>query len=165
MRRHMQNISFLTIIATLMSCAFFFSQKNNNTDDPASIQSNMANVSQVESVVDVPDCSDDSIEDQQTCLAQAVEASQSLLDSKLEDILALTTDSELRIKLVESQMNWEDSRDADCDLLSDLNADADEDGVDEQTCLRDANMERLEYLNQLYCDIETDAICATEVVN
>ncbi len=165
MRRHMQNISFLAIIATLMSCAFFFSQKNNNTDDPASIQSGVANVSQVESAVDVPDCSDDSIEDQQACLVQAVEASQSLLDSKLDDILALTADSDLRIKLVESQMNWEDSRDADCDLLSDLNADGGEDGIEEQTCLRDANLERLDYLNQLYCDIDPDAICAAEEVN
>ncbi|MBG0787367.1 MAG: DUF1311 domain-containing protein [Anaerolineaceae bacterium] len=165
MRRHMQNISFLAIIATLMSCAFFFSQKNNNSDDTASVQSGVANVSQVESAVDVPDCSDDSIEDQEACLVRAVKASQSLLDTKLEDILALTTDSDLRIKLVESQINWEDSRDADCDLIVGLSADADQEVINEQTCLRDSNLERLEYLNQLYCDIDSDATCTSEEGN
>ena len=162
MRRHMQNISFLAIIATLMSCAFFFSQKNNSSeDDPASTQSAMGNVSQVESAVDIPDCSAEAAgDDQLKCLSQAVEASESLLESKLDAILAQTTDSELRIKLVESQMNWEDSRDADCDLVRGLEADADQMDLDEKACLRDANLERLDYLNSLYCDINPEADCS-----
>jgi len=164
MRRHMQNISFLAIIATLMSCAFFFSQKNNNgTDDITSNQPGLTNASLIESAVDVPDCStEDTIEEQENCLSRAVDATQSLLDSKLNAILSLTTDSDLRIKLVESQMNWEDSRDADCDLVSGLESDLDQKVIDGQTCLRDSNLERLEYLNLIYCDIDPDVECPTE---
>ncbi len=95
---------------------------------------------------------------------QAVEASQSLLDSKLDDILALTVDSACGLNWLKADELGR-SRDADCDLLSDLNADGGEDGIEEQTCLRDANLERLDYLNQLYCDIDPDAICAAEEVN
>jgi len=161
MRRHMQNISFLAIIATLMSCAFFFSQKNNSsTDNPDSTQLAAANVSRVESAVDIPDCSSEETgEDQLQCLSQAVDASQSLLETKLNAILAETTDSELRIKLVESQMNWEDSRDADCDLVRGLEEDADQMDIDEKACLREANLERLDYLNTLYCDLNPEAPC------
>lgn len=167
MRRHMQNISFLAIIATLMSCAFFFSQKNNSSgDDPTSTEPAVLNVSQVESVVDIPDCTSiEASEDQLECLSQAVEASQSLLDSHLDTILAQTTDTELRIKLVESQMNWEDSRDADCDLVRGLGQDAEQMDIDEKTCLRESNLERLDYLKLLYCEINNEAICTTEETN
>ena len=164
MRRHMQNISFMAIIATLMSCAFFFSQKNNNNvDDADSALSGVANASLIESAVDVPDCSnEDSDADQLDCLSQAVKASQSLLDSKLDAILAMTTDSDLRIKLVESQMNWEDSRDADCDLIRGLEGDVAQKDMDEKSCLRESNLERLDYLNLIYCDMDPDAVCPAE---
>lgn len=163
MRRHSQNISFIAIIATLMSCAFFFSQKNNNPDDTASNADTGVYASRVESVVDIPDCSEEQDEEQQlVCLTQAVEASQTLLDSKLDAILALTTDSELRIKFVESQINWEDSRDADCDLIRGLEADPTLKGIDEAVCLRDANLDRLDYLNLLYCDVDPEVICPVE---
>ncbi len=164
MRRHMQNISFLAIIATLMGCAFFFSQQNNNSsDDSTSPLSGAASVPVVESVVDVPDCASADFDgDVMACLSQAVEATQTLLDSKLDAILALTMDSNLRIKLVDSQMNWEDSRDADCDLLRGLETDSDQKDMDEMTCLREANLERLDYLNLLYCEIAPEADCTID---
>ena len=163
MQRHNQNFSFLAIIATLMGCAFFFSQKTNNPDDAASSSEGVMTASQVESVVDLPDCSAD-LDDAAylDCLTQAVDVSQMLLDSKLDDILDLTADSDLRIKFVESQINWEDSRDADCDLVQGLESDFTQAGIDEKTCLRDANLERLDYLNLLYCDLNPDAVCPEE---
>ena len=163
MRRHSQNISFIAIIATLMSCAFFFSQKNNNPEDPTTTAEGVITASEVGSVVDLPDCSADLDEAEQlTCLTQVVDASQVLLDSKLDDILDLTTDSDLRIKFVESQINWENSRDADCDLVQGLEEDPTQKRIDEKTCLRDANLDRLTYLNLLYCDLDPDAACPEE---
>jgi uncharacterized protein YecT (DUF1311 family) len=160
MRRHSQNISFLAIIATLMSCAFFFSQKTNNPSENATQTDGVINASEIESVVDVPDCSGEmNDEELLTCLTQAVEASQTLLDSKLDAILALTTDSDLRIKFVESQITWEDSRDADCDLARGLETDPTLKGIDEGICLRDANLDRLNYLNLIYCDMAPDVDC------
>lgn len=160
MRRHSQNISFLAIIATLMSCAFFFSQKTNNPNENTPQADGVINASEIESVVDLPDCSaaaDD--EELSDCLTQAVEASQTLLDSKLDAILAQTTDSDLRIKFVESQMNWEDSRNADCDLARGLESDPTLKGIDEGICLRDANLDRLDYLNLIYCDMAPNVDC------
>lgn len=160
MQRYNQNFSFIAIIATLMGCAFFFSQKTNNPDDAASSSEGVMTASQVESVVDLPDCSAGLADaDYVDCLTRAVDASQLLLDSKLDEILALTMDSDLRIKFVESQITWEDSRDADCDLIQGLGKDPTQGDVDEKTCLRDANLERLDYLNLLYCDLNPVADC------
>jgi uncharacterized protein YecT (DUF1311 family) len=166
MRRHSQNISFLAIIATLMSCAFFFSQKNNSDNDSAdTVQLASVNASQVESVVDIPDCSSErTSEDQLKCLSQAVDASDDLLDSKLNLILDQMSDSDLRIKLVESQMNWEESRDADCAFVRGLEGDADLVVIDEKKCLQEANLERLDYLNILYCDLNPDADCPADMI-
>ena len=163
MRRHSQNISFLAIIATLMSCAFFFSQKTNNPGDSAAKTDGGIDASEIESVVDLPDCSayqDDS--DLLACLSQAVEVSQTLLDSKQDAILALTMDSDLRIKFVESQMNWEDYRDADCDLVQSLETEPTLKDIDEAICLRDANLERLDTLTLLYCDMAPESGCPVE---
>ncbi len=163
MQRHNQNFSFVAIIATLMGCAFFFSQKTNHPDDAASSSEGVITASPVDPVVDLPDCSTDVDDaDYVDCLIRAVDASQMLLDSKLDDILALTTDPDLRIKFMESQINWEDSRDADCDLIQGLGKAPAQGGVDEKTCLRDANLERLDYLNLIYCDLNPDAVCPEE---
>jgi uncharacterized protein YecT (DUF1311 family) len=163
MRRHSQNISFIAIIATLMSCAFFFSQQTSNPEDESASSEGVISASEVESVVDLPDCAADLDEAAQLdCLTQTVDATQILLDSKLDDILDLTPDSDLRIKFVESQISWEDSRDADCDLVAGLEADPTQKAIDEKTCLRDANLDRLAYLDLLYCDLSPDANCPAE---
>lgn len=166
MRRHSQNLSFLAIIATLMSCAFFFSQKTNSDNDSSdTVQLASVNASQVESVMDIPDCSlERTNEDQLQCLSQAVDALDDLLDLKLNAILDQMSDSELRIKLVESQMSWEDSRDADCELVRDLEGDADQMDINEKTCLQEANLERLDYLNVVYCDLNPDADCSADMI-
>ena len=165
MRRHSQNLSFLAIIATLLSCAFFFSQQNNSGNDNSdAVPLTSVNTPQVESVVDIQDCaSEETSEDQLKCLSQAVDASDTLLESRLNMILDQISDSDLRIKLVESQMNWEDSRDADCAFVRDLEGDADLVDIEEKTCLQEANLERLDYLNLVYCDLNPGSDCPADM--
>jgi len=147
MRRHMQNISFVTIIGVLLSCAFFFSQQVNHND-----------ASKVEKEISQPKV--ESLEDLRlACYQDAVNLTQRLVEAKVKEILALETDTGKRITFVETQTSWEESRDADCAFVSELSSEVDQQEINKLICLRDHNLERLLLLDETVCQYYDSSTC------
>ena len=161
MRRHMQNISFVAIIATLLSCAFFFSQqtKTDGADEPTADDID-AKALKVESLDDVPDCASEvDIAASLACYTQAEEASSSLLDAKVDEILSYEPDSGRRMDFMESQLAWEKARDADCAYMRAMVTDPDQQDLQEMTCLNDHNLDRVDALNEMLCQFYEVSPC------
>jgi len=161
MRNHMQNISFIAIVAVLLGCAFFFSQLSNL--GTRTTQATVTSVASGKTLADIPDCeSKTPVEDQLDCYVDAVEISQQLLDSKVDEILALESDSDRRMALVELQYAWEASRDADCAYLAEMASDdVDGENVNENACLEQQNLDRLAKLDQIYCEWYAVSPCSS----
>lgn len=158
MRRHMQNISFVTIIGVLLSCAFFFSQQVNHND--ASKVEEEISQPKVESLEDLRDCTNGLTEAEQlACYQDAVNLTQRLVEAKVKEILALETDTGKRITFVETQTSWEESRDADCAFVSGLSSEADQQEINKLICLRDHNLERLLLLDETVCQYYDSSTC------
>lgn len=161
MQRHMQNISFVAIIATLLSCAFFFSQQTKTavTEEPVTDDTE-GKAFKVESLDDVPDCSSEvDLEGSLRCYSQAGDISAGLVDAKVDEILSYETDSNLRMDFLESQLAWEKSRDTDCAFMRELVTEPDQQVLQEMTCLYDHNLDRLDELNQTLCQFYQSTTC------
>ena len=158
MRRHQQNISFVTIIGILMSIAFFFSQQNNqNIPGEENVDTSLP---QVEALEDLPDCSADLGEQTVAeCYANAVTLSDHLVEAKVDAILALETDTGKRMAFVETQSSWEEARNADCYFVEDLTEDADLGILAKNICLRDHNLERISLLETMICEYYDPSAC------
>ncbi len=157
----MQNISFIAIIATLLSCAFLFSQqtKTKVSNEPETGDT-VTKALKVESLDDVPDCASEAdIEGSLRCYSQAADVSANLVDVKVDEILSQETDSSIRMDLLESQLAWEKSRDADCAFLRAMVSDPDQQALQEKTCQYDHNLDRLDELNENLCQFYQSTSC------
>ena len=151
MRNQMQNISFLAILAVLLGCAFFFSQQTNlgTRTTQATATSNPSG----KTIADIPDCqTENTIDAQLNCFSDAVEVSQQLLDDKVDEILAMESESERRVAFLEVQFAWEASRDADCTFMAEMTPNDDEAAINENACLQEQNLARLGQLEEIYCE-------------
>ncbi len=158
MQRHMQNISFIAIVAVLLGCAFFFSQQTNLEDKQASVK-NLPSVTP-DVALELPICSEDLLgAEAQACLAEAAAVSARMVDTMVEGILAMETDSAKRINLKEIQFAWEDSRDADCAYVREMTSDKVQGEIKEAACLRDRNLERLDQLSAYLCEWYSSKSC------
>ena len=147
----MQNISFLAIVAVLLGCAFFFSQQTKL--GTRTTQATVTSIPSGKTLADIPDCQGETTGDAQIgCYLDAVEISQQLLDTKVDDILAIESESERRMDFLEVQFAWEASRDAECAFLAGMTLDEDEASVHECACLQEQNLTRLAQLDQVYCE-------------
>jgi uncharacterized protein YecT (DUF1311 family) len=161
MRRHMQNISFLAIIATLLSCAFFFSQQTQpkTTDEPKDAETAPKTLKDA-SLDDLPDCeSEIDLEDSLTCYTQAAVVTANIVDERVDEILAQETDSGRRMDFLESQLAWEKSRDADCAFEREMAADPELQDLQENTCQYNHNLARLNELGQTLCEYYQSTTC------
>lgn len=151
-RRNMQNLSFLAIIAALLSCAFFFSQQTKtNLSAPLPQASQTANVAP-KSIEDIPDCTGlETVEESQACFSRAAVLAQQLMDSKVDAILELETDSQRRMDFIEIQLAWEESRNKDCEYIKALSSSDGQSALSEALCLREHNLDRYEQLTSYYC--------------
>jgi uncharacterized protein YecT (DUF1311 family) len=152
MQRHMQNISFLVIIAVLLGCGFLFSQQ---TDTGMRVSSSTATPSEInqDKITDLPDCSlTSSPDEREVCFENAVTVSNHLLNSAVNAILDYELDPDERIAFMDVQLAWEAARDAECAYVSDREDDPQEARIKEAICLHDQNMARLTQLEEFFCD-------------
>lgn len=151
MRNQMQNFSFLAIVAVLLGCAFFFSQQTKL--GARSSQATVTSIPSGKTIADIPDCqSEEALDDQTNCYLNALEISTQLLDTKVDEILTMETESERRVAFLEVQFAWEASRDADCAFLAEMASDDDESKLRESACLQEQNLARLTQLEEVYCE-------------
>lgn len=158
MQRHMQTISFIAIMGVLLSLSFLFSQLTNvGKRGMAATNTPVTDEGPIE---DLPMCTADmAFAEKLTCYGDAVEISQRMLDAKINDILALEPESNKRIAIVEANIAWENSRDADCSLLLEMETENELTQIDEMVCLRDQNLARIEKLDEYLCQWYQPSAC------
>ncbi|MDY6866972.1 MAG: lysozyme inhibitor LprI family protein [Chloroflexota bacterium] len=162
----MQNLSFLAIIGALLSCAFFFSQQTKSQlQSPLAQETDSIDAKRLGSlsIEDIPDCTNlDSEEEVSACYTEAASLSQQLLDSKIDAILKMETNSQHRMDFMEVQLAWEDSRDSDCDFVEDMSDREEKATQNKLICLTDRNLDRYEQLQSYYCQWYDASICEDE---
>jgi len=161
--RNMQNLSFLAIVAALLSCAFFFSQQTKtNLQAPLPQPPQTADASP-KSIEDVPDCTGlETVEESQACYSQAALIAQQLLNSQTDAILEMETDSQRRMDFMAIQLAWEESRDKDCEYVKMLSDNDEHSALNEAICLWDHNLDRYEQLESYYCEWVDPSACESE---
>lgn len=158
MQRHMQTISFIAIVGVLLSCSFLFSQLTNVGRQ--NIAATNTPVVHGKTIEDLPVCIDEmAFTEKFTCYEEALEISQRMLDAKIDDILALEPESNKRIAIVEANIAWENSRDADCSLMLEMESENELKQIDEMICLRDQNLARIEKLDEYVCQWYQPSTC------
>ena len=163
MRRNMQNLSFLAIISVLLSCAFFFSQQTNKKTTSAPVQVMETEVAVPETIADIPDCTGlDSDKERLTCFSEAAVLSDLLVESKVDAILSEKPESEDRLAFMETQLAWEDSREADCAFVFAMTSNEAEAELNEAICLYEHNLDRYEQLQDYYCEWFDPSACEVD---
>jgi uncharacterized protein YecT (DUF1311 family) len=163
--RRQQNLSFLALIATLMSCAFFFSQQTNTDQQATPMEEDLnTGAPKVETLADVPDCSVE--QDEQStlvCFSRAAAVSARLVDARVDEILSYETDTARRMDFMDSHLAWEDSRDVDCSFVRTFEESDIQQDIAEVECLQEHNLERFAQLEQTLCGYYQAESCpATE---
>ena len=166
MRRNMQNLSFLAIIGVLLSCAFFFSQQAKSSRTTP-IQQASASVASdtIEpiSMDDLPDCSNlENNENRFACYSEAALISQQMVETKVNEVMAIETESQHRMEFMGSQLAWEDSRDKDCEMIQNMSQNEDEAALNQTICLVDHNLSRFFQLESFYCEWYDPSGCDLE---
>ena len=165
MHRHMQNFSFFAILAVLLGCAFFFSQLTE-LSDTARLQTDTPDAIN-EPLADIPPC-DDSLDDRDalTCYNDAVQVSQQWVDHAVDELSVLETAVDERMAFMETQLAWEESRDADCEFIHDKSNSSQIANLRQAKCLLSHNLARLEQLESYLCELYGASDCdQTEVTS
>lgn len=144
-RRHIQSISLLAIAGFLLAGAFFISQqirpgerRHRSTTMPAT---------DVMTMSDVPTCTRELTREAKfDCYSEAVEVSDRLINALVDDLLDLEPGTARRIAFVETQIAWEEARDADCAFVRGALSDPENGELQELICLLEHNLLRLEQL-------------------
>ena len=148
--RHRRSIFLLGIAGLLLAGAFYISQQIRSGDDRPGFRPS----SPIEKVTldDIPMCAERvSIEEKRTCYIEAVEISESLVDSVVDEVLALEPETARRIAFLETQNVWEESRAADCAFVRGAASEEVNKDLQELVCMLDHNLSRLEQLEQYRC--------------
>ena len=152
MQRHMQNLSFIAIVGVLLGCAFFFSRLTSLEVDSNGIASPT-----LEKQIDLEDitmCDDQALNENDTlaCLMEAAQGSSLLVAQIVDQLLALETEQDQRMRILEMQSAWEASRAADCELVRMMAEDDPHPEINEAACMLDHNLARLDQLEKILCD-------------
>lgn len=158
MHRHMQNFSFLAILAVLLGCAFFFSQQTELGQD-ARLQTNTP-VGNDETLTEIPTC-DDSMHghDALACYDKAANISERWVTHFVDELLALEKTDDERMAFMETQLAWEASRDADCEFIYEKSESEQTADLKRAQCLLSHNLARLEKLEGYLCDLYGASNC------
>ena len=160
-RRHKQSISLLAIAGIMLIIAFFISQQTRSGDEkPRQTVTSLTNNG---TLSDLPDCAERlSSGEGLACYVEAAQVSEALVLSSMDELLALEQDMDRRIELMEAQIAWEDSRDADCSFVRGAVTDDDNGVLQEMICRKNHNLSRLEQLEQFRCEWYDPAGCEVE---
>ncbi len=102
---------------------------------------------------DLPTCEEQVYnEEKRTCYIEAVEISESLVESMVDDFLGLESETARRIAFLETQNAWEESRAADCAFVRGAASEEVNGELQELVCLLDHNLTRLEQLEHYRCE-------------
>jgi uncharacterized protein YecT (DUF1311 family) len=150
-RRHKQSISLLVIAGVLLLIAFYISQLIRPADEQPRLPATP--ISENATQDDLPACEDAAPgEEQMLCHSETVRITEALLMAEVDDILSQEPDAERRIAFMDTQITWEDSRDADCGFVS-AGIDDDWDAfLQELICLKSYNLARLDQLEHFRCE-------------
>lgn len=151
--RRQQNLSFIALIVTLMSCAFLFSQQTKTDPQATQMEEDLnTGAPKVETLADVPDCSVEP-DEQSTlvCFSRAAEVSTRLVDARVDEILSFETDTARRMDFMDSHLAWEDSRNADCSFVRSFEDSDIQKDIAEMDCLQERNLARFALLEQTLC--------------
>ena len=154
----MQNISFLVIVGVLLSCAYFFSEQTRVVDGPQ--DGTATAIPTFESRESLPACSE--LTDDQArsdCYQEAGAISQRLVENIQDQILSYEINSADRMAFLEMQRAWEASRDTDCRFIHDRAESDTQGGIEQDRCLVDRNLARLDQLEAYLCDYYETAFC------
>lgn len=150
-RRHKQSVFLLMIAVILMIAAFFISQQTHSGDGRPRLTVTPPN--DVGELREVPDCTDeDTVDDELACRLEAEQVSEALVMSLVDELMSLMTDTARRIEFMETQIAWEEARDADCAFVRGAAIDAVEGKLQELICLTEHNLARLAQLEGYRCE-------------
>lgn len=160
-RRHMQSISLITIAVLLLASAFYISQQIRSEKRSSRITSTP--YMDGSTIGDVPTCTDEeSVEAEMACYREAVEVSNLLVMSLVDEILALEPDPARRVAFLETQIACEESRDVNCDFVRGSTGDDFSGELQSLICTCDHNLARLEQLERYRCEWYELESCTSE---
>jgi len=153
-RRHMQSITLLFIAGILLVIAFVISQQTRSEDKQPRLT--ITPSAGQESSGEIPNCAGlTSMEEKIPCYSEAAQVSKALVESSMDELSRMEGDADLRLEMVETQIAWEEWRDAECAFVRSATEDDAEGLLQELMCLSDINLARLarlqRYYNQWYC--------------
>lgn len=156
--RHKQSFFLLLIAVILLIGAFLISQQTHSGDRRPRLT--VTPDTAVDGLSEVPDCSDeDSLEVKLACYVEAEQVSEALVLSLVDELMSLETDMARRIEFMETQIAWEESRDADCAFVRGAANDADEGKLQELICRTERNLARLKQLERYRCEWYDTGVC------
>ena len=147
----MMSISLLVIAGILLVITFYVSQQTRSNEE----RPRLTVTPEVDSssITDLPTCAGlDSLEEELTCYAEAVQVSEALVLSLVDDLFMKEPETARRVAFMETQIAWEEARDADCAFVRDMADDEGEGLLQELTCLTEHNLARLERLERYRCE-------------
>lgn len=157
-KRHVSSLFLLLIAFILLGLAFLISLQTGSSDK--NIKATVTPHDDDELSIEISACSeDDPLDEQNTCFSMAMEQSEALMRSLVNELLGLEPDTTRRIAFFEAQRAWEEARDVNCLLFNDTNSDPTLSTLQETRCLLDFNLARVEQLSNLRCLWGTQADC------
>lgn len=154
-QRHKQSITLLGIAAVLLVVAFYISQQTRANDakpmlkvTPHLDDSEMGTM---------PDCTGlTSAMEALSCYAEAVQVSDTWVLAMVDELSQLEPDPTRRVEFIETQIAWEEARDAECEFIRGAVEDEERAVLETLRCVTEQNLDRLErlehYRNEWYCE-------------
>ena len=146
-KRHMQSITLVVIAGFLLLIAFYISQqtRSGNQRSRLTVSQNPSD----RSLQEMPDCEGlKTTQEKLTCYTEAAQVSHGLVLLLVDEIIQLEPESTRQLDLIESQIAWEDARNAECVFMSGAIDDDEDAALQELICLTEQNLARLERLKQ-----------------
>lgn len=163
-QRHMQSVTFVVIAGILLMFAFYISQQTRSGNQRS--RSRVTPHAADRSLQEMPDCEGlTRTEEKLTCYAEAAQVSDGLVLFLVDELIQMESESSRQLELIETQIAWEDARNAECVFISGATDDDEDAALQELICLTEQNLARLArleyYLNDLFCledcEVETEA--------
>lgn len=151
----------MTIAVFLLALAFIISQQIRSEKRSPRITSTPH--MDGSTIGEVPTCVDNESDDAAlACYREAAEVSDLLVMSLVDEIIALEPVPSRRVAFLETQIAWEESRDANCDFVRGSTSDDFTGELQSLICLRDHNLARSNQLERYRCDWYQPKSCASE---
>lgn len=162
--RHKQSITFLAIAAVLLVIAFYISQQTRANER----KSGLTYAPQIDNntLNTMPDCTGlNSVLEELSCYAKAAQVSEAWVLALVDELSHMEPDPARQVAFIETQIAWEEARDAECEYIRGTVDDTEKAVLQELRCITEQNLDRLARLEQYQidwyceedCDFETEA--------